>query len=201
MRLVGLSLPDDWLERLLHSLKHEGVTPVLNTLNRLWEQAGKPEAIEEHLRDLCQRTTQMDYPTFQQQGWPIGSGIVESGNKLLMQARMKGAGMHWLLENVNPMLALRMNVCHHRWNEGWTDQQRWQQAAREAKRRQRQQQRLRVKEQHTCELRALVAPPAALTLVETPLPKPHTGRTEAQKRWGRQTFSPRLLHQGGSAKI
>ncbi|GAC1392859.1 MAG: hypothetical protein NVS4B11_33750 [Ktedonobacteraceae bacterium] len=38
-----------------------------------------------------------------------------------MQAWLKGAGMHWKLENVNPMLALRMNLCNERWQEGWED--------------------------------------------------------------------------------
>jgi len=28
-------------------------------------------------------------------GWPIGSGCVESGNKLVVEARLKRAGMHW----------------------------------------------------------------------------------------------------------
>jgi hypothetical protein len=36
-----------------------------------------------------------------------------------MQARLKGAGMHWRRENVNPMLALRTAVCNDRWVEAW----------------------------------------------------------------------------------
>jgi hypothetical protein len=50
----------------------------------------------------------MDSPTYRTSGWPIGSGSVESGHKLLMQARLKGPGMHWRPEHVNPMLALRL---------------------------------------------------------------------------------------------
>lgn len=61
----------------------------------------------------------MQYPQFQQQGWPIGSGIVESGNKLVVEARLKGAGMHWKRENVNPMLALRNIICSDRWAQEW----------------------------------------------------------------------------------
>jgi hypothetical protein len=53
----------------------------------------------------------MQYPTFQTQGWPIGSGSVESVNKLVVEARLKGAGMHWSRPQVNPMLALRNIVC------------------------------------------------------------------------------------------
>lgn len=61
----------------------------------------------------------MQYPQFQAQGWPIGSGIVESANKLVVQARLKGPGMHWERKNVNPMLALRLAVCNDRWAEMW----------------------------------------------------------------------------------
>lgn len=142
----------------------------------------------------------MGYPAFQAQGWPIGSGMVESSNKRVMQARLKGAGMHWVPENVNPMLALCMNLCNQRWKEGWADQQRWHAKTRETNQRQRQQQRMRVKEQQARELRALVAPPVPVSAVQPPPVKLLKGRTEAQKRWGRQTFSPRLLRQGGPQK-
>ena len=115
LRLLGQSLPTNWLESLLHPLKHEGTPAVLEELHIRSKQVGEPDAIEDHVRYLCKRETQMDYPTLQRNGWPIGSGMVESGNKLVMQARLKGAGMHWEPKNVNPMLALRMNLCTHRW--------------------------------------------------------------------------------------
>ena len=37
----------------------------------------------------------MHYPEFRRNGWPIGSGMVESANKNVVEARLKGAGMHW----------------------------------------------------------------------------------------------------------
>jgi hypothetical protein len=49
----------------------------------------------------------------------MGSGAVESGNKLVVEARLKGAGMHWAREHVNPMLGLRNAVCSDRWDEAW----------------------------------------------------------------------------------
>jgi hypothetical protein len=61
----------------------------------------------------------MQYPLFQAQGCPIGSGMVESGNKLVVEARLKGPGMHWAETSVNPMLALRNLLCSGRWREDW----------------------------------------------------------------------------------
>ena len=63
----------------------------------------------------------MQYPDYQRQGWPIGSGMVESANKVVVQARLKGAGMHWAPAHVNPMLALRTAVSNERWDEAWRD--------------------------------------------------------------------------------
>jgi hypothetical protein len=39
----------------------------------------------------------------------------------VVQARLKGAGMHWEPGHVNPMLALRTAVCSERWDEAWQD--------------------------------------------------------------------------------
>ena len=61
----------------------------------------------------------MTYAHFRAQGYPIGSGCVESANKLVVESRMKGAGMRWAAEHVNPMLALRNIACSNRWKASW----------------------------------------------------------------------------------
>jgi hypothetical protein len=138
----------------------------------------------------------MDYPTYQQQGWPIGSGSVESSHKLVVQARLKGPGMHWKPEQVNPMLALRLALLNERWSESWQDQDRLRQRQQHDKRQARQQQRLR--EQQAKQQKAQPPPvPVPATPKQT---RQKTGRTEAQYRWGRQPFSPRLLKQADGAK-
>src|SRR2546430_1862605 len=61
----------------------------------------------------------MHYPTFRSPGWPIGSGSVESATKLVVEVRLKGAGMPWSRASVNPLLALRNALCNERWAEAW----------------------------------------------------------------------------------
>jgi hypothetical protein len=75
------------------------------------------QAISSNLAYLEKRKQQTQYPLFQAQGWPIGSGSVESGNKLVVAARLKGSGMHWAKVQVNPLLALRNIICSDRWKE------------------------------------------------------------------------------------
>jgi len=115
----GSAQAHSWLAEQLHQLKHTGPTPVLAEVRRL--VAAQPEQAEMalHLTYLEKRAAHMEYPAFQAAGWPIGDGAVESGNKLVVEARLKGSGMHWARNHVNPMLALRNIVCSDRWDEAW----------------------------------------------------------------------------------
>lgn len=95
---------------------------------------------------LEKREALMQYPKFQDAGWPIGDGAVESANKLVVEARLKGGGMHWAQDHVDPMLALRNIACNDRWNEAWPQivgLLRPQEQQRRAKRR-HQRQRLAI---------------------------------------------------------
>ncbi|OGO67800.1 MAG: hypothetical protein A2Z49_00440 [Chloroflexi bacterium RBG_19FT_COMBO_56_12] len=108
-----------WLEEHLHRLKQDGPDELMREFGNLAQEKPDVEAITNNLTYLEKRREHMRYPAFQAQGWPIGSGIVESGNKLVVEARLKGSGMHWAEGNVNPMLALRNIICSDRWKEDW----------------------------------------------------------------------------------
>jgi len=108
-----------WTAERLHRLKHEGPQPILTEFGDLQQKYPDLPVLAENLAYLEKRVAQMQYPRFQQQGWPIGSGMVESGNKLVVEARLKGAGMHWARPNVNGMLGLRNIVCSDRWSQEW----------------------------------------------------------------------------------
>jgi hypothetical protein len=48
----------------------------------------------------------MQYLVFREEGFPIGSGTVESGVKQFKQ-RLTGTGMRWNADNANRMLVIR----------------------------------------------------------------------------------------------
>jgi hypothetical protein len=108
-----------WQGRQLHDLKEQGGTGVLEHLRNFAAGQLSGGIVAENLAYLEKRVAQMQYGDFQAQGWPIGSGMVESANKLVVEARLKGAGMHWSRASVNPLLALRNAVCNDRWAEAW----------------------------------------------------------------------------------
>jgi hypothetical protein len=139
----GTAETKQWTADRLHQLKHQGPQPILTEFGALQEKHPELPVVAENRAYLEKRVAQMQYPSFQQQGWPIGSGMVESGNKLVVEARLKGAGMHWARPNVNGMLGLRNIVCSDRWSQEWSliaDQLRRQ--ARDGRKQQRQQRRL-----------------------------------------------------------
>ena len=115
----GTSQAQEWLKEQLHRLKHEGPDDLLIELHQLQAQHPDAQAVSGNLAYLKKREQQIQYPRFQADGWPIGSGIVESGNKLVVEVRLKGSGMHWAERHVNSMLALRNIECSGRWREDW----------------------------------------------------------------------------------
>lgn len=61
----------------------------------------------------------MHYQHYRQAGYPLGSGSVESGCKVVVQQRMKQAGMRWSREGAQAMLALRSILLSERWDTVW----------------------------------------------------------------------------------
>jgi hypothetical protein len=137
---AGSPKASQWTKKRLHQLKHQGPAGLLRQLDLLLQHAPQNETLAQNRAYLETRQTQMQYPHYQSQHWPIGSGMVESANKLVVEARLQGAGMHWKRENVDPMLALRNIICSDRWEQEWpriTRRLRQQAAQRKKSRRHR----------------------------------------------------------------
>jgi hypothetical protein len=125
-------------ERLVWTLAGPGASdpPWQGVLGR--EGAAATLAVvTESLEYLRKRAAMLCYADFRAAGYPIGSGSVESANKLLVQARLKGAGMRWAPAHVNPMLALRTIAASDRWAEAWPLIVTAQQQARQTRTTQR----------------------------------------------------------------
>lgn len=61
----------------------------------------------------------MPYRWLEERGYPIGSGIVESACKQIVQTRHKQAGMRWRQEHVQKMLNLACCLRSRRWEDFW----------------------------------------------------------------------------------
>jgi hypothetical protein len=115
--------------------KPEAAAWVEKQKDLLW--AGKARAVLHAIRQACPRgqpinaavwatiiyifhnRRRMDYKRFRHTGYPIGSGSVESACKVVVQQRMKQAGMRWSRRGAQAMLALRGALLSHQWDEVW----------------------------------------------------------------------------------
>lgn len=82
---------------------------------------GEP-ARQQALDALCgylkRNEPHMNYPAYREQNLPISSGPMESTCKQ-MGLRLKGAGMRWCKDNLDPMAELISQWCDGRWDGRW----------------------------------------------------------------------------------
>ena len=122
----------DWIPKFVDYHRQDAVR-ILDFAHAMGYVADAGQAAHEHLPcpEGLTEAEERTNATFQAQGYPIGSGSVESANKVGVQSRLKGAGMRWADEHVNAMLAMRNLACNDHWDEGWSAiRKRWQQEAR-----------------------------------------------------------------------
>lgn len=108
-----------------HVLRHDagGAQKVLDTMRQKrpsirgkdkLEKAGAAITyFENHLH-------QMDYLTFSELGYPIGSGVTEAACKTLIKQRLCQSGMKWTLPAIDDVLLARgLILSDGRWNQFW----------------------------------------------------------------------------------
>lgn len=114
----SLVYPDDqaaaqaWLKAMSDALFRAEIFTIINHLQR------HPHAANYFVK----HQRRMQYQHFQAEGYPLGSGGVESAIKQFKQ-RLTGAGMRWSRQGAERMVAIRSAILAH------TFQHLWQHAA------------------------------------------------------------------------
>lgn len=114
-----------WLKKAQAKMKNNEWEEVLQELGKYEEAENIAEAeapVRACRRYIKNRKQYLDYRGAMEKGLPIGSGEIESGNKSVVQARLKIAGAWWKVENAEKMLALRVNRANGDWNSYWKQQ-------------------------------------------------------------------------------
>lgn len=78
-----------------------------------------PDKVATAVSYIFHNRRRMHYAAYRQAGYPVGSGSVESGCKVVAQQRMKQAGMRWSRPSAQAMLALRSVLLSQRWDAVW----------------------------------------------------------------------------------
>lgn len=107
-----------WVETQQAAFAGSKLRQVLRATRNLFPRGTPlPEPVRQAIGYIFHNRRRMDYATFRQQGYPIGSGTIESGCKTVVQSRMKQSGMRWSRSGAQAMLALRCLLLSDRWDE------------------------------------------------------------------------------------
>lgn len=111
-----------WLGTQKNRLLKNHFGKVIEELRRHLEPPGTAEEdapVRQAHRYLNNRIEQLDYQGACNDLLPIGSGLIESGHKHVIQARMKIAGAAWEHSNAEIMIQTRAKRASGRWESFW----------------------------------------------------------------------------------
>lgn len=111
-----------FVDPLREALRASNHPHVLATLRPREEPPACPDdqaPVRAALRYLGNRTAQLDYAYALAHDLPVGSGLIESGHKHVLQARIKKAGAWWTALNAHALCQLRTLRANLLWNNYW----------------------------------------------------------------------------------
>ena len=112
-----------WFTTQKNRLRSNRVERVLADLEPFLEGSKEDETSTPVLsahRYLSNRLDQLDYAGSLAEGLPIGSGLIESGHKHVIQARLKIPGASWNEENAQIIAQARTLRANEQWDEYWS---------------------------------------------------------------------------------
>jgi hypothetical protein len=111
----------DWFTTARRRLRRGQANEVMTDLQAALDLEGLPDSARQTLTTLYnyldKHRDHIDYAKFKALGFPIGSGIVESACKWLIQQRFKGVGMRWGEDGFNHLLHLRLAWVNGRFDD------------------------------------------------------------------------------------
>jgi len=113
---------DQWRKTQQKRLKRGALKKVIETLAEHLETEGTPEEespVRNAYRYLTNRADCLDYPKAIELGLPIGSGMIESGHRHVLQVRLKKAGAAWLRGHADQIAHLRVLRANRQWESLW----------------------------------------------------------------------------------
>lgn len=107
---------EGWMEKQEALLWEDGIEQVIENIEQM--SIKKLKAKEEQQKTITYLTNnkdKMNYKTYRDNGWLIGSGPIEAAHRTVIQKRLKLSGQRWTLPGAQQILNLR--VVHK--NDNW----------------------------------------------------------------------------------
>ncbi|MDB6129434.1 MAG: hypothetical protein JWM04_541 [Verrucomicrobiales bacterium] len=115
--------PDQWRRTQQKRLRRGDLQLVVDALAEYLEPEFKPDEeapVRSGHRYLTNRKDCLDYQRAIELDLPIGSGMIESGHRHVLHARLKKAGTAWLQTHADEMGHLRVLRANKQWDSFWS---------------------------------------------------------------------------------
>lgn len=104
-----------WFRRARRMLKNGEFRKLIKAFSELDSKDDKEDCISNTKNYFQTHRLRMQYPKFRKDGLPIGSGVVESGIRRIVNLRLHGASIYWRPETAEQVLYLRCQVKSGQW--------------------------------------------------------------------------------------
>jgi len=104
-----------WVKMMKLLLKQSEIDKVIHNIEMLCKGRNSKK-VRKKLNYFIRHKTRMDYGSLMAENIPIGSGMVESAIRRIVNLRLKGAGIFWKRENAEGFLHLRCHLLAGRWD-------------------------------------------------------------------------------------
>jgi hypothetical protein len=106
-----------WADEVCAALKAGKYKDVLRELGKPGSKNNNSNSPANLYGYIENNSGNIDYPTYIEKGYFIGSGAIESGNKIVLQQRLKQAGMRWNVSSAQPLLTLKAKCESNLWEK------------------------------------------------------------------------------------
>jgi len=113
---AGSAECERWRETVLVEILRGDLPAVLEALQTVtYTSQAKREAVRLLVGYLKANADRLDYPTYVEAGYPVGSGLIEGACRHVIGERMKGSGKRWDDDGADAIARLRALECGGEW--------------------------------------------------------------------------------------
>lgn len=105
-----------WTKEVVKKIEKYEIDEVLNELPDL-KDITLPVGVPNLKKYLENNRNRINYPLYKSKEFYVGSGAIESGNKLVIQQRMKQSGMRWSISGGQYIASLRAKYTSNQWEK------------------------------------------------------------------------------------
>ncbi|MDK2799318.1 MAG: hypothetical protein PWQ70_937 [Clostridiales bacterium] len=105
-----------WIKEVLDKVNNDEIEEAIKIVNKV-KIKKLPDNVVNLPTYMENNRERISYKTFKEKGYYIGSGAIESGNKMVIGQRMKQAGMRWSINGGQYIATLRAKYESHKWDD------------------------------------------------------------------------------------